>query len=86
MKVKLSYNDLTLILGLLEKREEEVKTRITCLESEAREINEEQGTIWDSCMKEKAAMRYEELQEAIRTDYDISKELSGLIMHLRNTR
>ena len=37
-------------------------------------------------MEEKAAMRYEELQEAIRTDYDISKELSGLIMHLRNTR
>lgn len=86
MKVKLSYNDLTLILGLLEKREEEVKTRITCLESEVREIGEEQGTIWASCMEEKAAMRYEELQEAIRTDYDISKELSGLIMHLRNTR
>lgn len=85
MKVKLSYNDLTLILGLLEKKEEEVKTRITCLESEVREIKEEQGTIWDSCMEEKAAMRYEELQEAIRTDYEKSKELSGLITHLRTT-
>ena len=85
MKVKLSYNDITLILGLLEKKEEEVKTRITCLESEAREIKEEQGTIWDSCMEEKAAMRYEELQEAIRTDYEKSKELRGLITHLRTT-
>lgn len=86
MKVKLSYNDLTLILGLLEKKEEEVKTRITCLESEVREIKEEQGTIWDSCMEEKAAMRYEELQEAIRTDCEKSAELSNIITHLRNTR
>lgn len=86
MKVKLSYNDLTLILGLLENRSEELHKNINNIEFEIRDIQKEQATCWDSRMEEKAAKKYEELQNMLIADHEKLTELTGLINHLRRTR
>jgi hypothetical protein len=87
MKVKLSYNDLTLILGLIDGEIEDLKTGITGMEEEIKGIEKEQETCWEGSMKdETAALRHEELRMAIRTDHGRLRELTDLARYLRETR
>ena len=87
MKVKLSYNDLTLIISLIEGEAGCLETGIHGMEEEIKEIEKEQGTCWEDNMEdETAAMRHEELKTAIRTDKERFLELEGLARHLREGR
>lgn len=86
MKVKLSYNDISVILDLLDKKLEGIKEECTRMKNEVIQIEKEQGTCWEYSMEENSGMRYEELREALRNDYKRQKELEDLIKHLRSTR
>lgn len=86
MRVKLSYNDMTLILGLLEDQLKSIETGIAGMKNEIREIEQEQNTCWEDNMYEDARMRHEELRNALVTDYKRADELKNLIEHMRKTR
>lgn len=86
MRVKLSYNDMTLILGLLEVQLKSIETGIVGMKDEIREIEQEQSTCWEDNMYEDARMRHEELRNALVTDYKRADELKNLIEHMRKTR
>ena len=86
MKVKLSYNDVSIILDLLDEKIGSIKEECTRMKIEAIQIEKEQGTCWEYNMEENSGMRYEELREALRNDYERQKELEDLIKHLRSTR
>lgn len=87
MKVKMSYNDLTLILGLVDREIEDLQTGITGMEQEIKDIEKEQATCWEGSMKdETAALRHEELRMASRTDRARLGELTELARYLQETR
>lgn len=86
MRVKLSYNDMTLILGLLEAQLKSIETSIAGMKDEIREIEQEQSTCQEDDMYEDARMRHEELRNALVTDYKRADELKNLIEHMRKTR
>lgn len=78
MKVKLSFNDLELIVGMLEKRIKKLQTGMTPMHSELNEIYYS-----DKPRDEAADMRAEELENMIDTDTSKCEELKNLLTHLR---
>ena len=78
MKVKLSFNDLELIVEMLEKRIEKLQTGLTSMHSELNEIYYS-----DKPRDEAADMRAEELENMIDTDTSKRQELQNLLTHLR---
>lgn len=78
MKVKLSFNDLELIVEMLEKRIEKLQTGLTSMHSELNEIYYS-----DKPRDEAADMRAEELANMIDTDASKRVELQNLLTHLR---
>lgn len=78
MKVKLSFNDLELIVEMLEKRIEKLQTGLTSMHSELNEIYYS-----DKPRDEAADMRAEELENMIDTDTSKRAELKNLLTHLR---
>ena len=81
MKVRLSYNDLELIVGMLEKRIKKLQTGLTSMNSELIEIYNS-----DKPRDEAADMRAEELEIMIDTDTSERLELQNLLTHLRVNR
>ena len=78
MKVKLSFNDLELIVEMLEKRIEKLTTGLTSMHSELNEI------YYSGKPRDEAAdMRAEELANMIDTDESKRAELRNLLTHLR---
>lgn len=78
MKVSLSFNDLELIVGMLEKRIEKLKTGLVSMHSELNEI------YYSGKPRDEAAdMRAEELENMIDTDSSKRAELQNLLTHLR---
>lgn len=81
MKVRLSYNDLELIVGMLEKRIERLQKGLTSMHSELNEI------YYSGKPRDEAAdMRAEELENMIDTDTSKRQELQNLLTHLRVNR
>lgn len=78
MKVKLSFNDLELIVEMLEKRIKKLQTGLTSMHSELIEIYNS-----DKPRDEAADMRAEELENMIDTDTSKRAELQNLLTHLR---
>ena len=78
MKVKLSFNDLELIVEMLEKRIEKLQTGLTSMHSEFNEIY-----CSGKPRDEAADMRAEELENMIITDTSKRAKLQNLLTHLR---
>lgn len=77
MKVKLTYNNMTLIVGVVEKELKELRDGITRMRSELTAIYKaaENG----AAMCEEVEMKEEELQAAIMTDSKRCTDLSNLL-------
>ena len=77
MKVNLTYSDMTLIVGIVEKELKELRDGIARMKSELTAINKaaENG----AAMCEEMELREEELQNAIMTDSKRCTELSNLL-------
>lgn len=77
MKVNLTYNDMTLIVGIVEKELKELRAGIAKMKSELTAINKaaENG----AAMCEEVEMKEEELQSAILTDSKRCTDLSNLL-------
>lgn len=81
MKIRLSYNELELIVGMLEKRVKKLKTGLASMQSELKGIYSS-GKPRD----EAAEMRAEELEIAVDTDRRKHLELKNLLERLRTQR
>lgn len=77
MKVKLTYSDMTLIVGVVEKELKELRDGITRMRSELTAIYK--ATENGAAMCEEVEMKEEELQAAIMTDLKRCTELSNLL-------
>lgn len=77
MKVNLTYNNMTLIVGVVEKELKELRDRITRMRSGLTAIYKaaENG----AAMCEEVEMKEEELQNAVLSDSKRCTELSNLL-------
>lgn len=77
MKVKLTYSDMTLIVGIVEKELKELRDGIARMKSELTAINKaaENG----AAMCEEMEMKEEELQNAVLSDSRRCTDLSNLL-------
>lgn len=83
MKIKVSYNDLTLIIGLIEERIKPLNEGIEEMRKELAEIERAEGTDWGLVMKSDAAMRHKELVQALSDDRERCQKLDWLLLHLK---
>lgn len=81
MKVNLTYSDMTLIVGIVEKELKELRAGIARMKGELKNIDaaEKAGAQMCEEMEMKMEMKEEELQAAIMTDSKRCTDLSNLL-------
>ena len=77
MKIELTYNDMTLIVGIVEKELKELRAGIARMKSELTEINKAAKNCAAMC--EEMEMKEEELQNAVLSDSRRCTDLSNLL-------
>ena len=77
MKVNLTYSDMTLIVGIVEKELKELRAGIARMKGELKNIDAAEKAGAQMC--EEMEMKEEELQNAVLSDSKRCTELSNLL-------